>query len=197
MQRDTLRQHVVQVHSFIHIHSNYTPNHCFDSRLTAGMLKAEAELKAKENHVTVLEAEMRSMQRKLASRDAEITRQERELNKLKSVLEQASTLMSSNSTKTDGQSLILSTIQGYNQTVTKKVAVSGQSVDPDKAKAIATPRIEKDFRSKQLIREAIMENDFLKHLAPSQVSSTITSYLRKWKNHLNRFFLILREVVTI
>ena len=28
---------------------------------------------------------------------------------------------------------------------------------------------EKDFRSKTLIKEAIMENDFLKNLSPSQV----------------------------
>ena len=68
------------------------------------------------------------------------------------------------------------------QAVTKKQGISGQSVDPDKAKAIAEsrPRIEKDFRSKQLIREAIMENDFLKHLAPSQVRE-IVDYMEKKK----------------
>ena len=63
----------------------------------------------------------------------------------------------------------------------KKQGISGQSVDPDKAKAIADrPRVEKDFRSKQLIREAIMENDFLKHLAPSQVRE-IVDYMEKKK----------------
>lgn len=142
-------------------------------RLKVAVGNLEAELKAKESHITVLEAEMRSMQRKMASREAEISRQDRELHKLKSVLQQASTLMSSNSTKNDGQNLLLSTIQGYHQAITKKQGISGQSVDPDKAKTIATPRVEKDFRSKQLIREAIMENDFLKNLAPSQVREIV------------------------
>ena len=68
----------------------------------------------------------------------------------------------------------------------KKQGISGQSVDPDKAKAIADrPRVEKDFRSKQLIREAIMENDFLKHLAPSQVRE-IVDYMEKKKVRLSQ-----------
>ena len=46
--------------------------------------------------------------------------QDRELHKLKSVLQQASTLMSSNSTKNDGQNLLLSTIQEHH-----KVNISG------------------------------------------------------------------------
>ena len=39
---------------------------------------------------------------------------------------------------------------------------------------------EKDFRSKQLIREAIMENDFLKNL-PSQQVREIVDYMEKKK----------------
>ena len=78
----------------------------------------------------------------------------------------------------------------------KKQGISGQSVDPDKAKAIADrPRVEKDFRSKQLIREAIMENDFLKHLAPSQVRE-IVDYMEKKKvktSFKKTFSLTLRQ----
>lgn len=161
-------------------------------KLRATVATLESELKAKESHITVLEAELRSMNRKLQSRDADITRQERELHKLKSVLQQASTLMSSNSTSKDGQNLLLSTIQEHNKAVTmKKQGISGQSVDPDKAKAIADrPRVEKDFRSKQLIREAIMENDFLKHLAPSQVRE-IVDYMEKKKVAAGAF--VIRE----
>lgn len=150
-------------------------------KLKAAVASLETELKTKESHITALEAELRAMNRKMQSREAEISRQDRELHKLKSVLQQASTLMSSNSTKNDGQNLLLSTIQEHHKAVTKKQGISGQSVDPDKAKAIADrPRIEKDFRSKQLIREAIMENDFLKHLAPSQVRE-IVDYMEKKK----------------
>ena len=39
---------------------------------------------------------------------------------------------------------------------------------------------EKDFRSKQLIREAIMENDFLKNLPSTQVRE-IVDYMEKKK----------------
>ena len=39
---------------------------------------------------------------------------------------------------------------------------------------------EKDFRSKQLIREAIMENDFLKNLPSGQVREVV-DYMEKKK----------------
>lgn len=163
-------------------------------KLKASVASLETELKAKESHITALEAELRAMNRKMQSREAEISRQDRELHKLKSVLQQASTLMSSNSTKNDkdkGQNLLFSFIQEHNNAVQKKQGISGQSVDPDKAKAIADrPRIEKDFRSKQLIREAIMENDFLKHLAPSQVRE-IVDYMEKKKIAAGAF--VIRE----
>lgn len=51
--------------------------------------------------------------------------------------------------------------------LTKKQGVSGQSVAVSHDVQIDVH--EKDFRSKTLIKEAIMENDFLKNLSPSQV----------------------------
>ena len=44
-------------------------------KLRATVATLESELKAKESHITGLEAELRSMNRKLQSRDADITRQ--------------------------------------------------------------------------------------------------------------------------
>ena len=44
---------------------------------------------------SVLEAEVRSLQRQLAKRDNEILKQDRELHKLRSVLQQASSLLPS------------------------------------------------------------------------------------------------------
>ncbi len=55
----------------------------------------------------------------------------------------------------------------------KKQGVSGQSVDP--AKSFQVNKIEKDFRSKQLIKEALGENDFLKNLSSGQVREIIDS----------------------
>ena len=49
----------------------------------------------------------------------------------------------------------------------KKQGVSGQSLAVGQEVEIHVH--EKDFRSKALIKEAIMENDFLKHLSQSQV----------------------------
>merc|ERR1712224_753804 len=119
------------------------------------------ELKNKESEVTYLEAELRSAQRKLANKDAEIARQERELHKLKSVLQQATSLMSGDSKEKNDEgkkNLLLTTLQEqYSGTLTqrKKEGVSGQSLDPDKASTLPPkPKAEKDFRSKQLIREA-------------------------------------------
>ena len=49
----------------------------------------------------------------------------------------------------------------------KKQGVSGQSLTLNQDVQIHIH--EKDFRSKALIKEAIMENDFLQNLSPSQV----------------------------
>ena len=50
----------------------------------------------------------------------------------------------------------------------KKQGVSGQSVDTRK-EPVKPEYHEKDFRAKTLMKEAIMENDFLKNLSPQQV----------------------------
>ena len=49
----------------------------------------------------------------------------------------------------------------------KKQGVSGQSLNV--SSDVKIHRYEKDFRSKTLIKEAIMENDFLKNLSPCHV----------------------------
>ncbi|KAK4306436.1 hypothetical protein Pmani_021732, partial [Petrolisthes manimaculis] len=60
--------------------------------------------------------------------------------------------------------------------MTKKQGVSGESVLPNKtAEKIHIQRFDKDFRSKQLIKDAILDNDFLKHLDSSQVREIVDS----------------------
>ena len=49
--------------------------------------------------------------------------------------------------------------------------LSGQSVDPNKEKIGA--KLDKDFRTKQLIRDALMDNDFLKNLSSGQIREVI------------------------
>merc|ERR1712213_102231 len=135
--------------------------------------KLETELHEKSTNVSYLEAEIRSLQRKLQVKDQEIAKQERELHKLRSVLQQASSVMS-----TSDDSNLLTTIQehytmaGQLISLTKKQGVSGQSVDPGRT-PLEKPAGEKDFRTKHLIKEALMENDFLKNLSSSQVREII------------------------
>ena len=172
--------------------------------------------------VSGLEAELRTLQRKLARRDNEILRQERELHKLRvssqlvpakinifwlnggrrmytfnisfafynfpesllsgimrnyltsfslpqSVLQQATDLVVR-------EDHLLDTIQDTEGApslpariaLTKKQGVSGQSIAAHNDIKIEV--FEKDFRCKTLIKEAIMENDFLKNLTPAQAS---------------------------
>ena len=76
-----------------------------------------------------------------------------------------------------GDDHLLTTIQehytmaGQLISLTKKQGVSGQSVDP--AKSFTAPKLDKDIRSKSLIRDALMENDFLKKMSSSQVREII------------------------
>ena len=69
--------------------------------------------------------------------------------------------------------------------LTKKQGVSGQSVDP--AKGFKAAKLDKDFRTKQLIRDALMENDFLKNLSSGQVREVI-DYMQLKKVAAGEFY---------
>lgn len=59
----------------------------------------------------------------------------------------------------------------------KKQGVSGESTDTtgQLSRDILIPKFEKDFRSKQLIKDAIMDNDFLKNIDSTQVRELVES----------------------
>lgn len=61
--------------------------------------------------------------------------------------------------------------------LTKKQGVSGESCDTARQSAsdISIQKYEKDFRSKQLIKDAIMDNDFLKHIDSLQIRELVES----------------------
>lgn len=147
-----------------------------EDRLKAVVGNLENELKTKESKNSMLEAEVRSLQRRMVRRDNEILKQERELHKLRSVLQQANSLMSA------GEDHLLSTIQdNYGMTShannNKKQGVSGQSLAH--SSNISIPKHNKDFRSRTVIKEAIMENDFLKNLSPGQVRELVDAMNEK------------------
>jgi len=133
----------------------------------------ETELKTKVSENSVLEAEVRSLQRQLAKRDNEILKQDRELHKLRSVLQQASSLLPSDK---DVLAEEVHSVAG-SIALNKKQGVSGQSVQPAANTPVYT--VEKDFHSKTLIKEAILENDFLKNLSLTQVSELVEAMHEK------------------
>uniref|UniRef100_A0A1B0GHS1 cGMP-dependent protein kinase n=2 Tax=Lutzomyia longipalpis TaxID=7200 RepID=A0A1B0GHS1_LUTLO len=68
-------------------------------------------------------------------------------------------------------------------TVVKKQGVSGESSDgaAQQSRDIKIPKYEKDFRSKQLIKDAIMDNDFMKNLDCLQIRELVDSmYSREY-----------------
>jgi len=147
-----------------------------EERLKGVITNLENELKTKESKNSMLEAEVRSLQRRMVRRDNEILKQERELHKLRSVLQQASSLMSA------GEDHLLSTIQdygvgGHGNNNNKKQGVSGQSLSL--SSTISIPKHNKDFRSRTVIKEAIMENDFLKNLSSGQVRELVDAMSEK------------------
>lgn len=62
-------------------------------------------------------------------------------------------------------------------TAVKKQGVSGESSDgaAQQSRDIKIPKYEKDFRSKQLIKDAIMDNDFMKNIDSLQIRELVES----------------------
>ncbi|GBL91577.1 cGMP-dependent protein kinase, isozyme 1 [Araneus ventricosus] len=73
----------------------------------------------------------------------------------------------------DSKELRVSTRYGRHIPLTKKQGVSGESACTYDYEDFQIQKHEKDFKSKQLIKEAIMENDFLKNLDSSQVREIV------------------------
>jgi len=131
------------------------------------------EIKDKDARVGQLEVELSEARRNNTKKDNEIAKLHREIHKIQSVLAQASPAMSNGDLagKLHGTTLAAHT---------KKQGVSGESSQLDRCNVAATaPKFDKDFRSKQLIKEAIMDNDFLKKLDSSQVREIVDSMYPK------------------
>lgn len=110
--------------------------------------------------------DIHQLKREIRRRDLEIQRLQTEIHKLRSVLQQTGRL------KNDEVLGSLHTAQGmagqgYSN---KKQGVSGESTT---ATAVEIKKHEKDFRAKQLIKTALLENDFLRNLEPGQMREII------------------------
>ncbi|KAF6022496.1 hypothetical protein EB796_019190 [Bugula neritina] len=124
--------------------------------------------KQNEEHVRQLEESKEQLESKIA----EVTKLHEELDKVKSVLQQK---------VMRGKPDILSTVQEeviLAKQKTKKDAVSGESLVLRTA-TIDLKHHEKDLSSKNLIKTALKENDFLKNLDKNQMHAIVSCMKEK------------------
>ncbi|CAH1794635.1 unnamed protein product [Owenia fusiformis] len=124
------------------------------------------ELKEKDLKIEEYQMDLQDKNKRIRERDIEIQRLREEVDKLKSVLQLT--------VHKDGKPDILATIhedQGSGVR-TKKQGVSGES-SPFGQNSVELKYFDKDFRSKQLIKDAILDNDFLKNLEPTQLREVV------------------------
>ncbi|CAL4085359.1 unnamed protein product, partial [Meganyctiphanes norvegica] len=126
----------------------------------------KAEVRDRDVRIDLLQAETLDLRRQLKRRTEESARLQREVHKLKSVLQQHSVPFK----EPDGSS------SNNLSVMTKKQGVSGESCFQNKThEKITVVKYDKDFKSKQLIKDAIKDNDFMKHLDNSQVQEIVDS----------------------
>lgn len=155
-------------------------------RLKGVVVRLEREFGELEGRYGDVQGELFQCSKELKCKEQEIFRLHREIHKLKSVLQQKT-----NRSKDED---ILSSLQEVHSmanripalqlpntgnAASKKQGVSAESSDVSGQHKITISKHEKDFRSKQLIKDAIMDNDFLKNLDSLQVREIVDAMYRK------------------
>lgn len=149
------------------------------SRIKTLIPEMRRELRKKESMIARYEAELHDKIRELKERTADIQRLRGEVHKLRSVLQ----LKVCNE---EGRPDILATIQetlpnnNAGDQRLKRQGVSGESYNNSAGfSSIELKHHEKDFRSRQLIKDSILENDFLKNLDQNQVREIVDCMYEK------------------
>lgn len=147
--------------------------------------KLKFEILELEGKYEATHTELVDVKTHLNNKEAQVLKLQREVHKLKSVLQQTNV-------SRDGE--LLANIQKQHamanrvpQNLTlntsnhsKKQGVSAESSEAaGEAVNISIMKYDKDFRSKQLIKGAIMDNSFLKHLDTSQVREMVDAMYAK------------------
>ncbi|XP_033750049.1 cGMP-dependent protein kinase 1-like isoform X1 [Pecten maximus] len=137
-----------------------------------------AEIKIRDAKILKYETELLEKKRILEEKCAEITKLRAEVDKLQSVLQ-------IKVHKDAGNPDILATIH-ENSSVpgqegrSKKQGVSAESpMSSQHGTVVEIKRHEKEIRSKQLIKDAILDNDFLKNLDSTQVREIVDTMYEK------------------
>ncbi|XP_021352271.1 cGMP-dependent protein kinase 1-like [Mizuhopecten yessoensis] len=137
-----------------------------------------AEIKIRDAKILKYETELLERKRLLEEKCEEITKLRAEVDKLQSVLQ-------IKVHKDAGNPDILATIH-ENASVpgqegrSKKQGVSAESpMSSQHGTVVEIKRHEKEFRSKQLIKDAILDNDFLKNLDSTQIREIVDTMYEK------------------
>ncbi|CAG2240366.1 PRKG1 [Mytilus edulis] len=136
------------------------------------------EIRNRDSKIQRYEGELVEKCKQLEEKDVEICKLRAEVDKLQSVLQ-------IKVHKDAGKPDILATIQedatmAGQETRTKKQGVSGESSNANQnSEILELKHHEKDFRSKQLIKDAIHDNDFLKNLDSTQVREIVDCMYEK------------------
>ncbi|KAB0792156.1 hypothetical protein PPYR_14115 [Photinus pyralis] len=134
---------------------------------------ADLEVNYGNLHTKLLES-----RKEVHSKESQVIKLQREVHKLKSVLQQATCFSNESDilTSLQEQHAMANRVPPAAVTFNKKQGVSAESSDIiGPAGDIHVQKHEKDFRSKQLIKDAIMDNNFLKHLDSLQVREIVDS----------------------
>nr|XP_023023080.1 cGMP-dependent protein kinase, isozyme 1-like isoform X1 [Leptinotarsa decemlineata] len=149
------------------------------------VVKLKNEIAENEGRYETIQRELFDTKKQLSSKETQVLRLQREVHKLKSVLQQTNAsrdveLLSSIQKQHAMANRAPQSQQSNNSSSSKKQGVSAESSEATgEANNISITKYEKDFRSKQLIKGAIMDNDFLKNLDTSQVREMVDSMYPK------------------
>ncbi|CAG2111613.1 unnamed protein product [Medioppia subpectinata] len=139
------------------------------------------------NELTQLKDELRATKLQLYDRDQQLLKLHREIHKMKSVLEQTSMAIK-NSAKSSIGSVV--TAVGPAAGPTKKCGVSGECLSAS-ASVAAVQKVSKDNRSKQLIKEALLDNSFLRHFLDTHQLKLIVDAM--YEKEFSRNCLICKQ----
>ncbi|GAB1608114.1 cGMP-dependent protein kinase 1-like isoform X2 [Argonauta hians] len=150
------------------------------NRIKSLIPELRKEIRQKETVIARYETELHDKMRELKEKSADVQRLREEVHKLRSVLQ----LKVCNE---EGRPDILATIQENlpankhsSDLRLKRQGVSGESYNHSAGlSAIDLKHHDKDFRSRQLIKDSILENDFLKNLDQNQVREIVDCMYEK------------------
>ncbi|XP_076264769.1 protein kinase, cGMP-dependent at 21D isoform X2 [Rhynchophorus ferrugineus] len=148
--------------------------------------RLKKDLSDMEMKYTASQVELHETKTMLCLKEDEVLKLQREVHQLKSVLQQTTSCQV-------GEDILTSIQEEYSMANSipqvqynhdnahhKKQGVSAESSEKaTNASDITITKYEKDFRSKQLIKDALMDNTFLKHLDTSQIREIVDSMLPK------------------